>query len=60
MNYDYDWREAWALVIYPTTERDPNPSCDGVNDFLFTIKEVFVGIGYGIKYLFNLIFKKKD
>lgn len=58
MNYDYDWEEAWALVIYPTTERDPAPKGDEINDFFFTIKEVFVGIGYGIKWLFNKISKK--
>ena len=35
-----------------------SPEGDEINDFFFTIKEVFVDIGYGIQWLFNKIFKK--
>lgn len=53
MDYDYDWREAWGLYVDTNAERKPTCNTDGINQFFFSVKEFFVGLGYWIKKFFS-------
>lgn len=53
MAYDYDWREAWGLYVDTNAERKPTSNTDGINQFFFSVKEFFIGLGYWIKKFFS-------
>ena len=62
MNFNYDWREAWLLILRDDVPRKPAPKGDWFFDICNNIKEFIIGLwdwlGIGIKNYAVPWFKK--